>query len=476
MDSADDASSAEATDGLLHTLLMSAIAFLLLGLAFEGTRHLRVVHLRRVTHKLTQERRVPPIPSARALAWAWETLRVTDDQLLRMVGLDGYMLIRYIKLCIKASLFFSFLGLLVLLPIYHSFAKRTAGRRFLWRDVTISSIENDAEAHLLWFPVAFAYVFSGYFCYLLYHEYRHFNEKRLDYLVHGDPSTPLQTYHTVMVERVPAHLQSGPLLRQFFERLFPGQVFSAELCLDLRELDEVLAQRRTARDRVEKAVATWHASHRRMRIRVTRAEYELLRSEDAPEAAPPPPWLSQPGLCACAADWVELDAIDYYTKLLESLNDTAYQLQKLYVTRSLTLADADAKDEGRELLADRSVSFKRRSGERGDREVSIQDIAREGLEHARKATAMATQDAIKGMLEVTRSIELLTVGASYRTSTTAFVTFSSRVARSAAHQMVLSHRFSNMKLRPAPSPRDVIWCAPRPTAEPADRAPCAGRT
>lgn len=53
-------------------------------------------------------------------------------------------------------------------------------------------------------------------------EYKNFIEKRLQYLMLGDPDTPSQTNYTVMVERLPAKLRSVPMTRDFFEKLFPG--------------------------------------------------------------------------------------------------------------------------------------------------------------------------------------------------------------------------------------------------------------
>ena len=52
---------------------------------------------------------------------------------------------------------------------------------------------------------------------------------------------------------------------------------------------------------------------------------------------------------------------------------------------------------------------------------------------------MAGKGAIRSVLEATRTLELLTLGAYYTTSSTAFVTFKTRSARSISCQMLLSH-------------------------------------
>ena len=60
------------------------------------------------------------------------------------------------------------------------------------------------------------------------------------------------------------------------------------------------------------------------------------------------------------------------------------------------------------------------------------------------------------MLEMERALEMITVGAYYKFSSTAFVTFKSRMAETIAHQMLLSHH-DNMEINHAPNPHDIIW-------------------
>ena len=54
-----------------------------------------------------------------------------------------------------------------------------------------------------------------------------------------------------------------------------------------------------------------------------------------------------------------------------------------------------------------------------------------------------------------RAMEMLVLCAYYKYSSTAFVTFNSRVTESIAHQMLLTH--DTMEINHAPNPNDVIW-------------------
>jgi Cytosolic domain of 10TM putative phosphate transporter len=53
------------------------------------------------------------------------------------------------------------------------------------------------------------------------------------------------------------------------------------------------------------------------------------------------------------------------------------------------------------------------------------------------------------------ALEMLLVGAYYKYSSTAFVTFKTRTAETIAHQMLLSHE--TMEINHAPNPGDIIW-------------------
>ena len=84
---------------------------------------------------------------------------------------------------------------------------------------------------------------------------------------------------------------------------------------------------------------------------------------------------------------------------------------------------------------------------------SVGGLAKEGI----KTATIATKGALRGVLEGIRAVELLTVGAYYKTSSTAFVTLKSRVAECSSHQMFLSHVHYSMVVKSAPNPKDCIW-------------------
>jgi hypothetical protein len=70
-------------------------------------------------------------------------------------------------------------------------------------------------------------------------------------------------------------------------------------------------------------------------------------------------------------------------------------------------------------------------------------------------TTLAGRGAWHGLIEVERMIEMIMLGALHKYSSTAFVTFNSRITESIAQQMLLSH--DQMEINHAPNPHDIIW-------------------
>jgi len=124
----DDGSSREETNQFKYTLLINFVIFIILVAVFETNRGLKSIYMNRIKSKYIESNRVPPKPGSYPFAWIGSVLSVHDDtQLLPMVGLDGYMLIRYIKACLRISLFFAFFCLIIMVPVYSLGA---GGRRY----------------------------------------------------------------------------------------------------------------------------------------------------------------------------------------------------------------------------------------------------------------------------------------------------------------------------------------------------------
>ena len=565
----DTENGANESTQLINTLYINLIVFTFLVIFFECNRHVRSIYQKRLTKdKFVRSGRVPAAaPGGYFLGWVWALSKISEDDLLEMVGLDGYMLMRYINICFRICAFLTFWGIAVLVPVYGY----SDGKRCGWSRFTLANIPNDYTATQLWAPTVLAYVFSAYFCQMMHSEYKNFLEKRVQYLVRGDPATPQQAYYTVMVERIPAALRSVTRLRAFFENLFPNDVYAVELASDLHALDELVAERRAVRDRLEKAIAMWKATGERPTI---------VLSEDFYEDSPDPllPVRKRGFRLLQLLRLVDIDAIEHLSRVLTALNESVVEKQRshpsfanagdgaggaaggkaLKTARAVEVtnnslqraAGIQERNKDRMRRVDLDYSRDRRGGEMmegdggggGKKETAashgdlrgaaaptasseitttyppgyptsllnaaaahagassgtsaavstlprnqvaggghvikarkaamhashsaphlppraaskafeVEGLAKEGM----KTVEATAKGAVRGVLEAARTLELLTVGAYYATSSTAFVTFKSRTASSTAQQMILSHAHFTMIVRAAPNPKDIIW-------------------
>ncbi len=61
-----------------------------------------------------------------------------------------------------------------------------------------------------------------------------------------------------MIERIPGHLRSAQALFEFFDKLFPGDVYTVEIALDIQELDSINAKRKRVSQTVSLRILLFH--------------------------------------------------------------------------------------------------------------------------------------------------------------------------------------------------------------------------
>lgn len=98
------------TKGMIYTLIINIFMFTFLLCFFEANRFYRQIFLKRFQKRFIDIGRVPPIPPKRMFGWLVAIFRVAELEVLHMVGLDGYMLLRYHTVCLKFTLFATVIG------------------------------------------------------------------------------------------------------------------------------------------------------------------------------------------------------------------------------------------------------------------------------------------------------------------------------------------------------------------------------
>lgn len=327
--------------GVLETLLIAASFALFILIVFETHRFYKQIYLKRYQQKFITTNRVPPYPSDSLFGWFFAIRKVSEAELLRMVGLDAYMLLRFIVVCYKFSLFLTFWGLLVLVPCYG-----TANPDPNWDRFAISNLLTGEKKfkYRLWVSAFFSYLFTAYFCQLMYAEYNNFSIRRLQYLVQSplsnsathnngdlglDPDTPPQKYFTVMVERIPGHLRSATALYKYFDKIFPDDVYTVEIALDIKELDDMNAKRKRIRHKLEKAIAYYEAVNERKVIYAYTGDNGCEDLEDGIFVDTLSEFLNKL-FSPRRLGYNKVDCLHYYSHKLSKFNDEVKRLQKKY--------------------------------------------------------------------------------------------------------------------------------------------------
>ena len=322
----------------MTTLFINISLFVFILVLFEFNKKYKQIYLKRYQQRFVDTGRVPDEPPDCIFGWLICLWNVTELDVLRMVGLDAYMLLRYHVVCYKLAIFYSFWGLLVLLPIY-STVDGNVSLASSWDKYTISNVMTGSISYRyrLWAAAIFGYIFSAYFCQLLYAEYSNFSIRRLQYLVQvdpnnsADPDTPPQKYFTVMVERIPGHLRSAEALFQFFDKIFPGQVFNVEIALDLSQLDSLSSQRKSVRYNLEKAIAEYEATNIRPKVYIQTKDFTLFMDGTTGIAAESDDISAYFEKLVAPEEYGYelLDSIKYYANRLKELNDKFDELQTI---------------------------------------------------------------------------------------------------------------------------------------------------
>ena len=248
-------------------------------------------------------------------------IQTSEEDTLKLIGLDGYMMLRFLLICAKVGMCGGLFSLVVLLPLYSTSNEDDVIGMNLH---TMANIK--AQSPRLWGPFICMYLFSGAFLYLLYKEYENFVSLRQKFFSEGDPDVPIQQLFSVVVENVPPEFRRSNALKGLFETLFPGQVSSAQISLKYGALLELAVERKGVVAKLEKSVALFKASENKERPIVK------LNKEGKPAMLP-----------CCGGE--EADAIDYFQAELQRLNLTIDKFKKSGVALTNSIESGSGLNE-----------------------------------------------------------------------------------------------------------------------------------
>ncbi|KAJ8611258.1 hypothetical protein CTAYLR_004160 [Chrysophaeum taylorii] len=392
---------------------------------------------------------------ASVLDWLLLATRIGDPELLRHVGLEMYVMLRFIRLCCKMCLFGTLVVAPVCVGVYGTADTRSSTSeysRVAWYRFTLANVD-EHNAGRLWTPAIMLWVVTIHTMVVVGAECLAYVELKQNFFSTAPPaSDPIvaeQQLRSVMIERLPPKLRSSERLYQHWNALLPGRVHSATVCVDTRAIINLVAEREDAALEVE-----------RLALREQRTGEEPLVGRTQKD-------LVCCGLCEVPSFCLSEDrraargtpAIDFARARLDKLNAT-FKAERESVVEANEALRASEERAARETEA----KFER---EQADDGVSIFSrlaallTGRGSARDARKAlresglaeAALGTTNAVASAAQLAKRV---TVGD--RFCDTGFVTFKDYTSANMVRQMQLSERpHMEAAFGGVPDAREIIW-------------------
>jgi len=241
-------------DEIETTLEINCALLVLMLLLFEVKRgkYKRVYSPRELYYSRDADLRAAKLPGRPEptgwFGWLTFATAIPDDEMRRMVGLDGFLLLRFCRGLKRVFFWASFFGLVVLVPIYATGRQNRQGFDKLTMGNLLKPKMYEQQPRL-WAPVAFIYALTFLVLRFLETEATNYLKWRRDYLSFYGAASPdeYQSRCSVLVERLPPPLRSDSALKEFFGKLVgEDKVHSAVVFLDLRDLEKKLDARNRA--------------------------------------------------------------------------------------------------------------------------------------------------------------------------------------------------------------------------------------
>lgn len=468
----------EDTATVVATISANALLGGLFLILYEYSRGQRDLYAPRMR---TGKYKTPGRPPAGVLGWVWHTLSVGDEDTLSMIGMDAFVVLRFLRLCAKMC-GAAVPGALIMMPLYGN-APQQEGVY----GINLYTMANiPPNGNLMWCCTVFSWAYSMYFIYLMREEYINFLHLRQKFLLEGDPSISMQRLLTVKVENIPAQYRSSVKLWTLFDKLFPNSVHSVVCNQSVVTLEACVANRDSIVKRLECCLGYSHVNDRQ-KGNSKGPPYLLI---DLETGAPPYFYGGVP----------YNEAVQYYVSRLITLNEDVAKLQALALLpdpdRPTSVADIPYLKSVTQVIQNavpvkallspmlhNPVGAAARSGFRM-METGVNDLLNrksdeaatvKGVMLANEATAEAAAIRRKRRTKPVPPVPLpasiseaampiddaKTLNMNYEQpeySSTGFVTFNSRKAHALAYGVaLLSHEFPDLSVEQAVEPDDIIW-------------------
>lgn len=407
---------------------------------FELSRGQRDVYAPRLRNN---KYRTPGRPPSGLFQWIPHTLSVSEEDTLAMVGMDAYIVLRFVKVCAILAVVAAG-GAIIMMPIYASSEHQdnVAG-------VNLYTMANLPQGgHKLWCSVVFSWVFSLTFIYLMHEEYEYFVYLRQKFMTDGDPDMSTQSLLTVKVENIPPSHRSSEKLYFLFYELFPNEVHSARCAQEIGCLGTLVAARDSIIARLEVTLA-----FEKQNV----AQLEKCRAKGQPAKELSINLVTgSPIMIYGGVPYSK--AIQYFCSKLAALNKDIMQMHEIALASDEQRPGYDP-DTMSPLASTRSSPI----DSLGVRNImtpllSATDMVNHLIAGSEEAESHSARMKLPENVVPPDMDTIKVVQENHDYSSTGFVTFNSRRAHALAYQVsMLSNRFPDLIATQAVEPSDVLW-------------------
>ncbi|KAJ1917580.1 hypothetical protein IWQ60_007736, partial [Tieghemiomyces parasiticus] len=254
----------------------------------------------------------PPRLTANPFSWLGPLFRTGEAELLRTVGLDAVLLLRFLKLCFYTFLVFTAAGAGPLIPINYLKGVIAKGEEFGFGTIIARfNMTNMTELRWITADVVVAYALSVFLWLFIFLNNRFFIRTRQAYFHSEEFLTALHN-RTLMITRLPAALRDDSVLLDYMSSLTPDyRVTTVSVGRELGELPKLVDRHTTLIGKLERVLASY------------------LRDEASLDKPRP----------TVKVNREPVDAIAYYTEQLEDIQRTIkVQRADLHLNRSTNFA------------------------------------------------------------------------------------------------------------------------------------------
>ncbi|RIA91460.1 hypothetical protein C1645_724172 [Glomus cerebriforme] len=206
----------------------------------------------------SEDKQPPKIEENKLWGWVKPVLKEEEHLLIKEIGLDAVMFIRFIKLCQNVFLCLFMFGICIIIPI-NIFGTYRDNNYNIPNDnpLQILSVSYLGRANWFWAHSVFTWIFSLIIYWFIYKEYSNYNKLRMEYFKSDEYRNSLHS-RTLLITGLPYSMQSDKGLVEYIELIkikFP--VSEAVIARDVGKLPNLVIEREAAVRGLEEALVKY---------------------------------------------------------------------------------------------------------------------------------------------------------------------------------------------------------------------------